>query len=149
MRAEVLEVLYHRHGFFARMSQCGEGEVSFERRRFERWLTAMGSDEEVRRVRRVVFGVEWTSVVGGDGGWVRRKGEVKVQFDGGGHRVVVEGSKRIAECAAEPLLQLEKFVAQMMFGRGVRREQGLGFEEWMKLWDKVQELMKSGWGSPY
>jgi hypothetical protein len=59
----------------------------------------------------------------------------------------VAREERIAECPAAPLERLRAFIAELMVGKNIRS--GLGYDEWMAVWDKVQELMKSGWGSPY
>jgi hypothetical protein len=126
------------------MSQCEDGEFSFGRRRYHRWLKSLRGDENVRRVRRVTFGVEWPSYNEG-GVWYRGKGDVNVYI--GKEGLVVGGSQRIAECPAAPLEQLRAFIAELMVGKVIRR--GLGYDEWMAVWDKVQELMRSGWGSPY
>lgn len=145
LREEGLAILYHENTFFARMVQpYRDGLVSFEQRHFERWLKSLGSDVEIRRVKHVTFGVEWPPL-SQKGGWVRRKGEVRVSIHKG--KVTIGGSERIAECASQPLAQLEEFVCEMVVDRpmGV----GLGYEEWTAVWDKVRELMKSGWGSPY
>jgi nuclear transport factor 2 (NTF2) superfamily protein len=126
------------------MSQCEEGEFSFERDRYDRWLKSLGGDENVRRIRRVTFGVEWPSYNEG-GEWHRRRGDVRVCIVRDG--LVVDRSQRIAECPAAPLERLRVFIAELMVGKVIRR--GLGYDEWMAVWDKVQELMRSGWGSPY
>jgi hypothetical protein len=144
LRAEALEALYKESTFFARMSQCEEGESSFERDRYDRWLKSLGGDENVRSIRRVTFGVEWPSYREG-GEWHRRRGDVRVCIVRDG--LVVDGSRRIAECPAAPLEKLKTFIAELMVGKVIRR--GLGYDKWMAVWDKVQELMKSGWGSPY
>lgn len=145
LREEGLAILYHEHTFFARMVQPYKNElVSFEQRRFDRWLKSLGNDAEIRRVKHVTFGVEWPPLYQ-NGDWVRRKGEVRVSINRG--KVTIGGSDRIAECAAQPLAQLEEFVGGMIDGKpmGV----GMGYEEWTAVWDKVKALMKSGWGSPY
>lgn len=145
LREEALEVLYNEHTFFARMTQRREPiRICFEQRKFRRWLRSLGGDVEVRRVRKVTFGVEWPSFEQG-GRWVRRKGNVDVCISRG--KAVVGGSQRIAECRAAPLRQLQSMVGRFMVAKAVG--EGLGYVEWMLVWDLLQELMESGWGSPY
>lgn len=144
LREEALDVLYNKNTFFARMAQCDEYEFSFEKLRFERWLKSFGGDAEVQRVRKVTFGVEW-SPLEEDEGLQRRKGDVHVGICRG--NVTVEGSQRIAECPAAPLEQIKELVEEFMVGKAMG--EGLGCEEWIAVWDKVQELMRSGWGTPY
>lgn len=124
-----------------------EQTFSFEKQRFSRWLKAFGSDDEVRRVRNVTFGVEWSSVEGENGGsWERRIGDVSIRIFKG--EVTVTGSRKIAAAPSAPFAQIEGFIAEVLEGR-VEGEEGLGYEEWMAVWEKVQGLMASGWGSPY
>lgn len=56
LRREALKVLYNRHTFFAHMclqeSFIRGNPSRFYKQRFTRWLAAMGSDAEARRVRR-------------------------------------------------------------------------------------------------
>ena len=104
----------------------------------------MGRDVEIRRVRNVTFGVEW-SPLREEGRWERWKGDVSISIFLGG--VTVLGSHEIANCPAAPLEQIDIFTSNFLDDK-VERE-GLDYDEWMAVWDKVQELMKSGWGSPY
>lgn len=143
LREEALEVLYKDNTFFARMSQCGELAVCWERRRFRRWLKSM-SEVELLRVRNVTFGVEWSTKQDG-GRFERRKGDVRVSIFLG--TVTVLGSHRIAECPAAPLEQIDIMISKLLEDKVVG--EGLNCAEWMAVWDKVEELMTSNWGSPY
>jgi hypothetical protein len=139
-----LEVLHEDNTFFARMTQCGENIFSFEEQRFRRWLKSMYDDSQICEVRNVTFGVEWSSLEE-HGRWERRTGNVEVRILLGG--VTVLASQRIAECPSAPCEQIRKFISKFL-GDKVEGE-GLGYEEWIAVWDKVQALMASGWGSPY
>jgi hypothetical protein len=162
IRHEALSVLCRENTFFARMTQTEqEQSFSFEKQRFSCWLKAFGpdSDAEIRRVRNVTFGVEWSSLEkssleggkedGGGGSFERRICDVSIRIFKGD--VTVTGSRKIAAAPSAPFAQIEAFIAELLESGIKRREggEGLGYEEWMAVWEKVQGLMASGWGSPY
>lgn len=141
LREEALEVLYRENTFFARMSQFGKTKAAHwtEKGRFEKWLKSLGGDEEIQRVRKVTFGVEWSARVEEGLGWVDKmeKGEVCVSFFKS--KVTVGGSPTIAECSAAPIEQVDALTKDLMVG------EGLGYVGWVAVWDKVEEIMMSGW----
>jgi hypothetical protein len=123
------------------MSQFGKTKAAhwFEKGRFETWLKSVGGDEEVQRVRKVTFGVEWSARVEEGLGWVDKigKGDVCVSFFKG--KVTVGGSPTITECSDTPIEQVEALIKGLMGG------DGLGYVGWVAVWDKVEEIMMSGW----
>lgn len=141
LREEALEVLYRENTFFARMSQFGKTTAAHwtENGRFEKWLKSLGGDEEIQRVRKVTFGVEWSARVEEGLGWQDRmeKGDVCVSFFKG--KVIVGGSPTIVECSAAPIEQVDALIKGLMVG------EGLEYVGWMSVWDKVEEIMMSGW----
>jgi len=146
LRAEALQVLCESDGFFARMP-LGVDPGFDGKGRFERWLKALGSEEEVGRVRRVVFGIEWPAVrCAGGMKWCRRRTEVEICVFGG------KGSVRARLEAVEamwvqkeetPWLVLED-VKEMIGEILESKEEGgrLECKEWMKVWGKVEEVMR-------
>jgi hypothetical protein len=141
LREEALEVLCRENTFFVRMSQFGKTKAAhwFEKGRFEKWLKAVGGDEEIQSVRKVTFGVEWSARVEEGLGWVDKmgKGDMRVSFFRS--KVTVGGSPTIVECSAAPIEQVDALIKKLMVG------EGLGYVGWMAIWDKVEEIMMSGW----
>lgn len=141
LREEALEVLYRENTFFARMSQFGKTKAAHwtEKGRLEKWLESLGGNEEIQRVRKVTFGVEWPARVEEGLGWVDKmeKGDVCMSFFKG--KVTVGGSPTIAECSAAPIEQVDALIKTLMVG------EGLEYVGWMAVWDKVEEIMMSGW----
>jgi hypothetical protein len=141
LREEALEVLYRENTFFARMSQFGKTKsvLWYERDRFKDWLKSIGDDDEILRVRKVTFGVQWSARVEEGLAWVDKmaKGDVCVSFFKG--KVTVGGWPTIVECSAAPIEQVDALIKELMGG------EGLGYIGWMAVWDKVEEIMMSGW----
>jgi len=140
MREEALEVLYNENTFYARVTDSYR-QINFEKQRFSRWLKAMGGDSEIRRVRKVTFGVEWASLEG-DLGWTRRRGDVCVSIFNG--KATVEGTGRIAECPGEPLEEIDGLVTMFLAGKAAA--EGLDYAQWMLIWYEIQ-CLTSGWGT--
>jgi hypothetical protein len=65
------------------------------------------------------------------------KGDVCVSFFKG--KVTVGGWPTIVECSAAPIEQVDALIKELMGG------EGLGYIGWMAVWDKVEEIMMSGW----
>jgi hypothetical protein len=147
LRAETLQVLYGRFGFFARMPMGWEFDG---KRRFGRWLKALGSEEDVERVRRVVFRVEWPAVRRSGGmEWFKGRTEVEVQiFRGKGTvRAKVEVVKALwvqkqKEAPWLRLEDLEKMIEGSLVAKKAEGVVGLGRKEWMEVWRKVKEVMR-------
>ena len=147
LRAETLQVLYGKFGFFTRMPL--NSDPGFDGKgRFERWLEALGDEERIGMVRRVVFRVEWPAVrIPGSMKWFRGRTEVEVCVFKGKWRVMakVEMARAMWMQKEEetPWLHLEDVedvIEGMLSSKG-----GLGRQEWMNVWEKVEEVMKLQW----
>jgi hypothetical protein len=110
-----------------------------------------GGEESVGRVRRVVFRVEWPAVRRPWGmKWFRGRTEVEVGVFRGrwSVRAKVE-TVRVMWAQREeeaPWLHLED-VEEMIEGILASRGEGvrLGCKEWMRVWEKVEEVMRLQW----
>jgi hypothetical protein len=140
-------VLYGSFTFFARMPMGWEFDG---KRRFRRWLKALGSEEDVERVRRVIFRVEWPAVRRSGGmEWFKGRTEVEVKvFRGQGRvRVKVEVVKALWVQKGEeaPWLHLEdveETIKRFLRSKKADGVVGLGRKEWMEVWRKVKEVMR-------
>jgi hypothetical protein len=147
LRAETLQVLYGSFTFFARMPMGWEFDG---KRRFRRWLKALGSEEDVERVRRVIFRVEWPAVRRSGGmEWFKGRTEVEVKvFRGQGRvRVKVEVVKALWVQKGEeaPWLHLEdveETIKRFLRSKKADGVVGLGRKEWMEVWRKVKGVMR-------
>ena len=141
LREEALEVLFRENTFYAKMSQTGQAAHWFEKQRFSNWLESMGGDEEIQRVRKVTFGLQWSTHEKALLGWKEKywRGDVCVSIFKG--EATVGGSPPVAECPPAPIKHVDALIKKMMVG------EGLGYAGWMAVWDKIEKLMMSGWGS--
>ena len=149
MRAETLHVLYGDFAFFARMP-LGSDPGFNGKARFQRWLKSLGGEREVERVGRVVFRVEWPAVrCAGGMKWFKGTTEVEVCVFGGHGRVRAKVEKVRALWAQEEELPwlcleaVEETVGGLLVAKGERI--GLGYNEWMRVWEKVEEVMRLQW----
>lgn len=136
LRREALEVLYNRHTFFAHMCHLerfirGGSPSRFYQERFTRWLAAMGSDLEARRIKSVVFAVAWNV-----GRWKMDRVLVGVSIIRG--KVRFYATRQEGELA-EAKVEVVKRIERLLIGRD--KGGGLDREEWGVVWDTVVQVM--------
>ena len=114
-------------------------------------MEALGDEESVGMVRRVVFRVEWPAVrIPGAMKWFRGRTEVEVCDFGGKRRVraKVETVRAMwvqneEEAPWLHLEDVEDLIEGMLSSKG--GGVGLGRKEWTRVWEKVEEVMKLQW----
>lgn len=102
------------------------------KRRFARWLAAMGSDAEARRVKSVVFEAAWNVGVG----MKLNRVFVGVSIISGKVRVY---AIRLEGGPAEAEGDVVKRIEGLLGGRA--KGEGLDREEWGVVWDTIAQVM--------